>query len=73
LTNLEIYFFDDITTHDESYDNIFFFKYEKGPDKLLYKRYPLIHLREIQRRRFLQRKTGLEFFLVDNRSVFLNF
>lgn len=76
LTSHDILFFDDLFTPAnllQEKDNIFFFKYQKKNDDLLYKIIPLQNLKEIQRRRFLGRKTGLEIFLMDNKSIIMNF
>jgi hypothetical protein len=76
LTSHDILFFDDLFTPAnlmQEKDNIFFFKYQKKQDELLYKIIPLNNLKELQRRRFLGRKTGLEIFLMDNKSILLNF
>lgn len=42
-------------------------------DKPFTKTWPLSYVRELQRRRFLTKKTAAEMFLIDNRSVLFNF
>ena len=76
LTSHDIIFFDDLfipANLVQERDNIFFFKYQKKADDLLYKIIPLQDLKEIQKRRFLGRKTALELFLMSNKSFLLNF
>lgn len=76
LTTFDIIFFDDLESHtlgNDSSDNISFFRYRTRPDRQLYKVVGLQELREIQRRRWLGRKTALEIFLMSGKSLLLNF
>jgi hypothetical protein len=40
---------------------------------MIYKIIPLNNVKEIQRRRFLGKKTALEVFMMDNSTMMLNF
>jgi Beige/BEACH domain/PH domain associated with Beige/BEACH len=78
LTSHSIIFFDDLDITspkdlENPQDNIFFFKYQKKPTSLLYKIIPLPDIRELQKRRFLGRKTAIEIFLMNGKSLMLNF
>ena len=76
LTSSEIIFFDELfipQNEEPEYDSIFFFGYQKNEDDLLYKIIPLVNIKEIQKRRFLGRKSALEVFFMDNKSLLLNF
>lgn len=42
-------------------------------DSSLFKEWPLEHIKEIQRRRFVNQKAALEIFLITGKSIFINF
>jgi Beige/BEACH domain/PH domain associated with Beige/BEACH len=81
LTSHEVIFFEEMYNHvasaanndSQSSDNIFFFKHTLPTDSLYYKILPLSDLRELQRRRWLGRKTALEVFLMNGKALLLNF
>ncbi len=73
LTSHDIVFIDELAPGSEAEDNIFFFQYRKRDDQLRYKVVSLAEVREIQRRRWLGRKTALELFLMSGKSIILNF
>ena len=76
LTSHEIIFFDELSEKseiDSNNNNIFFFKYNKKPNSLMYKVIPLPDIKELQRRRFLGRKSALEIQLMNGKSLMLNF
>jgi len=74
VTNIELIFVFDLGQPkllDES--NVMMFPWSIPDDRLLYKVVPLSHIKEIQRRRFLGQKTALEFFMIENQNMLLNF
>lgn len=76
LTNYEIYFFDDLVKNKEDairLAGITFMEYEKPKHEMLYKKWPLFYVRDIQRRRFLTRQSGIEIFMINSKSVMFNF
>ena len=76
MTNYELVFFHEMDTNDleqQQKSTIFFFE-KKVPDSKPYlKVIRLSAIKEIQRRHFLTQKTGLEIFLITNKSLLLNF
>ena len=76
LTSNEIFFVDNLIADkasEKSYSHIFFFQYVLEDSRKMYKRIDLKSIKEIQKRRFIGRKSGLELFLLNGKSILLNF
>ena len=76
LTNFEVRFYDDFSALSEGghkRESVSFFSYKKEEHQLLHKIWPIKHVTDIYRRRFLLRNSALELILAHNKTVLLNF
>jgi len=75
MTNYELIFFYDMDTSEgeQQKSTIFFFEQKMTDTKGYQKVISLSFIKEIQRRHFLTQKTALEIFLINNKSILLNF
>lgn len=71
MTNYELVLFYDLVAKEEQ-GNIFFFNWQVPEDSLLHKSINLSHIKEIQKRRFVGKKTALELFLTTNEQFMIN-
>ena len=81
ITNYEIVFFYELNVTDsmpgdaldKTKNTIFFFDWKLHDTSSYFKVVTLSSIKEIQRRLFLTQRTALELFLLDNKSILLNF